>query len=145
MNFKRLSILNRSCSRALDPIVFLGLKVTTIPMTVASSYGVLYMFKLAQDAPLLYGIYIVTFVAAMTFQMVWYQTSMALDSPAIAVHRYFIIMNWSRGGPHRFRKLHRDLPGKHGGPFSVFKQWKPQVFLRKIFVSTMKIHFYVRK
>lgn len=144
-NFKTICALNLSYTLAFYPIAITGHKVIVIPLTVASSYGVLYMLKLIHHAPMLYGFYIVVTAACMLFQVVWYQLCSKVLSPAIIINKHFVNMNWMRKRSISSRRLFRSFKFPAGEAFGVFQQWKPHVFLKKIFVSTMKVHFYLRK
>ena len=144
--FQTLCVLNRLLADAYNPISFVGHKFVLIPLTVVASFAVLYQYKWVQSAPtIIYTAIVAGMAGCMYFQSVWYQICMSFNTSAVVLHRRYICFNWTKGRPYSWKKLCRGLPGRAGGPFNVFRQTKPHAFFHKIFVYTMKIHFYVRK
>lgn len=140
--FQELSIVARSYYDLAYPLLVPGHKILVTALTIGGSYGSIHVFHLAYTKPQLYAFYVVVTLCVLLFQMAWYRLSMDVHRPARDIQGHFLRMNWATLKPWPKRLIYRNLPIS-GGIFNFLKQWLPSLFLKKIMVATMKVHFYV--
>ena len=139
--FLQLSLLNRCFVASVHPFVLPGHKLIAIPMTTASCYYVLYNSHTFFEKPKVYGFVFGMLLGGLGFELTYFHLVMNIYRLARSSQNYFLRMNWAKRKLFPGRHLYADLPRREG-PFDVYRDMQPSLFLANVAKAAIKIRFY---
>ena len=139
--FLHLSLLNKYFVASVYPFVLPGHKVIGIPMSIASCYYVLYNTHTVFEKPKVYGFVFGIMLGGLGFELTYFYLVMNIYRVAHSSHNYFLRMNWAKQKVLPSRHFYTELPRREG-PFDVYRDLQPSLFLANVAKATIKLRFY---